>query len=196
MGRLTISTLRNAALKIAKPVGTAQMVSKVSYLRDHPEPKFLDQSNHPHPLVAAAETPFLTTGPKSRFPLGFAPLAWPYSAGIAVERRKTHIALICFHWHSHRLKVSLIRSTPTEMCGMRFTVWTTTVLIELNSLKAKPLSYNFGGESGIRTHVTLSSKHAFQACAFSHSAISPLLKTNLLAESRFVASATRDEAVH
>jgi hypothetical protein len=30
-----------------------------------------------------------------------------------------------------------------------------------------------GGESGIRTHVTLSSKHAFQACAFSHSAISP-----------------------
>src|SRR5580698_6496391 len=32
---------------------------------------------------------------------------------------------------------------------------------------------NTGGESGIRTHVTLSSKHAFQACAFSHSAISP-----------------------
>src|SRR5271168_2279566 len=30
-----------------------------------------------------------------------------------------------------------------------------------------------GGESGIRTHVTLSSKHAFQACAFSHSALSP-----------------------
>ncbi|MGA7505678.1 MAG: hypothetical protein WBW57_16195, partial [Candidatus Sulfotelmatobacter sp.] len=25
-----------------------------------------------------------------------------------------------------------------------------------------------------RTHVTLSSKHAFQACAFSHSAISPM----------------------
>jgi hypothetical protein len=43
------------------------------YPRDHPEPKFLDQSNHP--LVAAAETPFLTTSPKSRFPLGFAPLA-------------------------------------------------------------------------------------------------------------------------
>src|ERR1700726_2221108 len=37
-----------------------------------------------------------------------------------------------------------------------------------------------GGESGIRTHVTLSSKHAFQACAFSHSAISPA--TNLLPE--------------
>src|SRR5713101_1281271 len=32
----------------------------------------------------------------------------------------------------------------------------------------------YGGESGIRTHVTLSSKHAFQACAFSHSAISPV----------------------
>src|SRR5580658_7271308 len=33
-----------------------------------------------------------------------------------------------------------------------------------------------GGESGIRTHVTLSSKHAFQACAFSHSAISPAFR--------------------
>jgi hypothetical protein len=33
--------------------------------------------------------------------------------------------------------------------------------------------FKTGGESGIRTHVTLSSKHAFQACAFSHSAISP-----------------------
>ncbi len=40
----------------------------------------------------------------------------------------------------------------------------------------KPSFYageKYGGESGIRTHVTLSSKHAFQACAFSHSAISP-----------------------
>src|SRR3984957_3607023 len=35
------------------------------------------------------------------------------------------------------------------------------------------LPLRYGGESGIRTHVTLSSKHAFQACAFSHSAISP-----------------------
>jgi hypothetical protein len=42
-----------------------------------------------------------------------------------------------------------------------------------------------GGESGIRTHVTLSSKHAFQACAFSHSAISPARfgRTILSAES-------------
>src|SRR5258708_37864317 len=31
----------------------------------------------------------------------------------------------------------------------------------------------FGGESGIRPHVRVSPKHAFQACAFSHSAISP-----------------------
>src|SRR5678815_3904236 len=34
-------------------------------------------------------------------------------------------------------------------------------------------SYMYGGESGIRTHVRVSPKHAFQACAFSHSAISP-----------------------
>ena len=31
------------------------------------------------------------------------------------------------------------------------------------------------GETGIRTRVTLSSKHAFQACALSHSATSPFL---------------------
>src|ERR1700730_4109200 len=31
-----------------------------------------------------------------------------------------------------------------------------------------------GGGSGIRTHVTVSRKHAFQACAFSHSAPPPL----------------------
>ena len=30
-----------------------------------------------------------------------------------------------------------------------------------------------GGETGIRTHVRVSPKHAFQACAFNHSAISP-----------------------
>ena len=36
---------------------------------------------------------------------------------------------------------------------------------------------NTGGESGIRTHVRVSPKHAFQACAFSHSAISPALFT-------------------
>jgi hypothetical protein len=31
----------------------------------------------------------------------------------------------------------------------------------------------YGGESGIRTHGTVSRTHAFQACALSHSAISP-----------------------
>ena len=35
----------------------------------------------------------------------------------------------------------------------------------------------FGGESGIRTHDTVSRIHAFQACAFSHSAISPDQRT-------------------
>jgi integrase len=39
--------------------------------------------------------------------------------------------------------------------------------------KVAKVGKKYGGESGIRTHVTLSSKHAFQACAFSHSAISP-----------------------
>src|SRR6476620_2157917 len=49
-----------------------------------------------------------------------------------------------------------------------------------------------GGETGIRTLVRVSPKHAFQACAFSHSAISParivredrLRKRNLLLQKR------------
>ena len=32
-----------------------------------------------------------------------------------------------------------------------------------------------GGESGIRTHGTFDNTHTFQACALSHSAISPSL---------------------
>ena len=35
------------------------------------------------------------------------------------------------------------------------------------------LTANNGGERGIRTLDTVSPKHAFQACAFNHSAISP-----------------------
>jgi hypothetical protein len=35
------------------------------------------------------------------------------------------------------------------------------------------LSGQVGGERGIRTLVTVSRKHAFQACAFNHSATSP-----------------------
>src|SRR6266480_7991602 len=47
-----------------------------------------------------------------------------------------------------------------------------------------------GGESGIRPHVTLSSKHAFQACAFSHSAISPRKRTVLMTKN-YVGSCCR-----
>jgi hypothetical protein len=38
-----------------------------------------------------------------------------------------------------------------------------------------PDMLTFGGEGGIRTHVRVSPKHAFQACAFNHSATSPLI---------------------
>src|SRR5690242_6945049 len=44
------------------------------------------------------------------------------------------------------------------------------------SLRPKSRPAATGGESGIRTHVRVSPKHAFQACAFSHSAISPCLR--------------------
>jgi hypothetical protein len=41
------------------------------------------------------------------------------------------------------------------------------------SADLKRLFSLYGGESGIRTHGTVSRTHAFQACALSHSAISP-----------------------
>src|SRR5262245_43809577 len=40
-------------------------------------------------------------------------------------------------------------------------------------LETPILPIECGGGSGIRTHVTVSRKHAFQACAFSHSATPP-----------------------
>src|SRR5215469_10494495 len=42
--------------------------------------------------------------------------------------------------------------------------------------KLLKINDKYGGESGIRTHVRVSPKHAFQACAFSHSAISPCFR--------------------
>src|SRR3982074_1092927 len=43
-----------------------------------------------------------------------------------------------------------------------------------NILAQRTDGYNEGGgESGIRTHGTVSRTHAFQGCALSHSAISP-----------------------
>jgi hypothetical protein len=41
------------------------------------------------------------------------------------------------------------------------------------SISKYKMSGMSGGESGIRTHGTVSRTHAFQACALSHSAISP-----------------------
>ena len=37
-----------------------------------------------------------------------------------------------------------------------------------------------GGENGIRTHERINSLHAFQACAFNHSATSPIKILKLL----------------
>ena len=53
----------------------------------------------------------------------------------------------------------------------------------------RPLKRNAskdGGESGIRTHVRVSPKHAFQACAFSHSAISPARQATPNLQARLV----------
>ena len=43
----------------------------------------------------------------------------------------------------------------------------------LNTQEVRAVPNLAGGESGIRTHGTVSRTHAFQACALSHSAISP-----------------------
>ncbi len=48
-----------------------------------------------------------------------------------------------------------------------------TLGLSFNNNKKQLLSDFAGGESGIRTHGTVSRTHAFQACALSHSAISP-----------------------
>ncbi len=53
-----------------------------------------------------------------------------------------------------------IRSSPNQSLRARF--W-----------RPSPRDRLYGGERGIRTHVRVSPKHAFQACAFNHSASSP-----------------------
>ena len=68
------------------------------------------------------------------------------------------------------------RGSPTRMLLARWGgKWELAVeiLSEAKDLGPEGPSESYGGESGIRTHVTRKGKHAFQACAFSHSAISP-----------------------
>ena len=58
-------------------------------------------------------------------------------------------------------------STSTEFCQSSI-----LPAIHIGSRVGKSQEKN-GGEGGIRTLVTLASNHAFQACAFNHSATSP-----------------------
>ena len=48
-------------------------------------------------------------------------------------------------------------------------------MTKFNDLNNNNTFFMYGGERGIRTLETVSCLHAFQACAFSHSATSPLL---------------------
>jgi hypothetical protein len=52
-----------------------------------------------------------------------------------------------------------------------------------------------GGGSGIRTHVTVSRKHAFQACAFSHSATPPRVASSWRPTLPFASQDTRQVRV-
>ena len=61
--------------------------------------------------------------------------------------------------------------------GSNSTTDDTSLRIESGSIatlkELQAIILRVGGESGIRTHGTLSRTHAFQACALSHSATSP-----------------------
>ncbi len=48
-------------------------------------------------------------------------------------------------------------------------------ILYFSFLSKKEVFLSHGGENGIRTHDTVSRIHAFQACAFNHSATSPNL---------------------
>jgi hypothetical protein len=52
-----------------------------------------------------------------------------------------------------------------------------SAFLDAPEMDTDAVSIGDGGGSGIRTHVTVSRKHAFQACAFSHSATPPSLST-------------------
>ena len=47
------------------------------------------------------------------------------------------------------------------------------IIIDYTFLHNYDLKFICGGENGIRTHERISPLHAFQACAFNHSATSP-----------------------
>src|ERR1700683_4652276 len=64
--------------------GTATLVNK-EYPRDHPKPRFLDQSNHP--LAAARGPTLLASALRADYRLG-SPRSPGLFGGIAVERRK------------------------------------------------------------------------------------------------------------
>ena len=57
---------------------------------------------------------------------------------------------------------------------MKVAAWSGLWHREKNVKKCNKINI-IGGESGIRTRVTVSRKHTFQACAFNHSATSPSL---------------------
>ena len=57
--------------------------------------------------------------------------------------------------------------------GIRRKILYSLIVNGLGRRAAEVGEWPAGGESGIRTHGTVSRTHAFQACALSHSAISP-----------------------
>src|SRR5437016_8886002 len=71
-----------------------------------------------------------------------------------------------------RSKATVCAVTTGNIAELAALIALLVVLLSIRTIGYKGEQCN-GGESGIRTHGTVSRTHAFQACALSHSAISP-----------------------
>src|SRR6185437_2264876 len=87
-----------------------------------------------------------------------------WSGGSPALNSFNRCSLVAVWSRLNSLVRNLVRTWSDSFCASR-----------LNHCFSKTFadSHRSGGGSGIRTHVTVSRKHAFQACAFSHSATPP-----------------------
>ena len=88
--------------------------------------------------------------------------------------------------HNHSLGFELIRGRHDPVGTGDYTTWTieraptsgkataNQNTVSVSKMGRSGLTRRIGGESGIRTHGRVSPTHAFQACSFNHSDISPL----------------------
>ena len=112
---------------------------------------------------------------------GFGPVnfASDQSAVPCCTRRRGRVPQVPtrqFHYHRGKLdfaetnRVNWAHEAESGALDARLLI---TLSCLIDTADSEGIALDGGGESGIRTHVRVSPKHAFQACAFNHSAISP-----------------------